>query len=118
MIQRTFQHIPGVGPWREKDLWARGIRTWDDFPLEGAPTCISKKVDLLARTRIEQARDALQRKDLRFLAELIPGREHWRLYNQFAEECALKRMVQSPRPQPWSACSTGQAFMSSCAVEI
>ncbi len=41
MLQRTFQHIPGVGPWREKDLWARGFRTWDDFPAAGTGVAIS-----------------------------------------------------------------------------
>jgi hypothetical protein len=84
MIQRTFQHIPSVGPWREKDLWARGIRTWDDFPTAG--TLISAKTDAAARERIAQAREALANKDLRALAEMFPPREHWRLYPAFAED--------------------------------
>lgn len=87
MLQRTFQHIPGVGPYREKDLWAQGIRTWDDFPEAGtgAPA-ISKKSDGVAREYIAKAREALARRDLRALAELVPSREHWRLYPDFAED--------------------------------
>ena len=30
-LPRTFQLTKGVGPWRERDLWARDIETWDDF---------------------------------------------------------------------------------------
>lgn len=86
MLQRTFQHIPGVGPWREKDLWSRGIRTWDDFPAAGTGVAISKKTDDIARARIAEAREALERRDLRRLAELIPPREHWRLYPPFADD--------------------------------
>ncbi|QSQ28114.1 ribonuclease H-like domain-containing protein [Pyxidicoccus parkwayensis] len=86
MLQRTFQHIPGVGPWREKDLWSRGIRTWDDFPAAGTGVAISKKTDDIARARIAEAREALERKDLRKLAELIPPREHWRLYPAFQDD--------------------------------
>jgi hypothetical protein len=86
MLQRTFQHIPGVGPWREKDLWAQGIRTWDDFPAAGTGVCISRKTDDIARARIAEAREALARKDLRKLAELLPPREHWRLYPEFHQD--------------------------------
>lgn len=86
MLQRTFQHIPGVGPWREKDLWSRGIRTWDDFPAAGTGVAISRKTDDVARARIAEAREALERRDLRKLAELLPPREHWRLYPAFQDD--------------------------------
>lgn len=86
MLQRTFQHIPGVGPFREKELWANGIRTWDDFPEAGTGVAISKKTDDVAREYIARAREALARRDLRTLAQLLPSREHWRLYPEFAQD--------------------------------
>jgi uncharacterized protein len=86
MIRRTFQHIPGVGPWKEKDLWARGICTWDDFPAAGGGIGISNKVDDEARRRILQAKDALAQRSLGQLAALLPPREHWRLYPEFAHD--------------------------------
>ncbi|MBI3182306.1 MAG: ribonuclease H-like domain-containing protein [Myxococcales bacterium] len=89
MIVRTFQHIPGVGPWREKDLWARGIETWDDFPPVGSGAVLSAKQDDAARARIAEAREALAERDLRRLAALIPQREHWRLYPAFASEAVF-----------------------------
>lgn len=102
MLQRTFQHIPGVGPWREKDLWARGIRTWDDFPAAGTGLGISAKADPVARERIERARTALETRDLKTLAELFPPREHWRLYPDFASEAVFFDIetdaAANPRP--------------------
>ncbi|AGC45469.1 hypothetical protein MYSTI_04169 [Myxococcus stipitatus DSM 14675] len=86
MLRRTFQHIPGVGPWREKDLWARGFKTWDDFPAAGEGIAITRKTDDIARERLALGRDALERRDLRRLAELIPPREHWRLYPEFHQD--------------------------------
>jgi hypothetical protein len=86
MLQRTFQFIPGVGPWREKDLWARGIRTWGDFPEPGAGVALSAKSDPVAREHIVRARELLARRDLAGLAALLPPREHWRLYAEFASE--------------------------------
>ncbi|CAM3601966.1 ribonuclease H-like domain-containing protein [Corallococcus sp. ZKHCc1 1396] len=84
MLLHTFQHIPGVGPWREKDLWSKGIRTWDDFPDGGI--VISRKADVIARERIAVAREALARRDLKELARLVPPREHWRLFPEFQDD--------------------------------
>src|SRR5688500_3067029 len=89
MILRTFQHIPGVGPWREKDLWARGIETWDDFPAAGGSVGIAPQADDLARERISQAREALAARDLARLAAMIPARAQWRLYPAFADEAVF-----------------------------
>ena len=89
MLERTFQFIPGVGPYREKDLWARGVRTWADFPAAPTEVIVSKKVDAVAREHIDRARDALARKDLAALAAMIPPREHWRLYPHFADEAVF-----------------------------
>ncbi|HSP81628.1 MAG TPA: ribonuclease H-like domain-containing protein [Myxococcaceae bacterium] len=87
MLQRTFQLIPGVGPWREKDLWARGILSWDDFPTAGV--VLGRKLDDLARRRLEMAREALARRDLKALAAMVPQREHWRLYPEFAHDAVF-----------------------------
>lgn len=89
MLRRTFQLVPGVGPWREKDLWARGFGTWEDFPEEGRGVAISARVDAAVRGRICQVCEALARRDLPALAALIPAREHWRLYPEFSDEVAF-----------------------------
>jgi uncharacterized protein YprB with RNaseH-like and TPR domain len=50
---------------------------------------ISKKVDPRARNQIDLARQALDERDLASLARLVPSREHWRLYAEFAEEAVF-----------------------------
>src|SRR5258708_7545787 len=89
MIRNTFQLVPGVGPWRGKDLWARGILTWDDFPASEPAIGISRRMDARVRLRIEESKVALRDRDLKRLAELIPPREHWRLYAEFQREAAF-----------------------------
>ncbi len=89
-ILHTFQLSKGVGPWREKDLWARGIFVWDDFEAAARKTVVmSKRLDLQMLERIEQARHALAHGDLAKLAGWIPTREHWRLYPTFAHRAAF-----------------------------
>jgi hypothetical protein len=103
LLDRTFQLVSGVGPWREKDLWAQGIRTWSDFPAGSGPVAVSRKVDDELRGRIEQAREAVAEGDLATLAEMIPAREHWRLYSRFASEAVFfdieaEGRTSSPKP--------------------
>ena len=89
-IIRTFQLSKGVGPWREKDLWARGIMTWDDFESSAKKgQVMSKRLDLETLGRIEEAREAVKARDLGRLAGWIPAREHWRLYPAFADQAAF-----------------------------
>ncbi|HEY3448991.1 MAG TPA: ribonuclease H-like domain-containing protein [Myxococcales bacterium] len=84
MIRRTFQLVRGVGPSREKMLWADGFARWDDFPQPGGPVALSEKLDETARGHLGEARRALEAHDLLALATMVPPREHWRLYGEFA----------------------------------
>jgi uncharacterized protein YprB with RNaseH-like and TPR domain len=86
MIRRTFQLISGIGPYRERDLWARGFEQWAQFPREGEEPAVSAKLDPQLREKLALAEEALEARDLHALAALIPPREHWRLYREFADE--------------------------------
>jgi len=79
VIRRTFQLVPGVGPWREKDLWAQGLSDWDAFRARGPAVLGGPLLDALGRA-VDRAEAALQRGDLAALATLLPVREHWRLW--------------------------------------
>lgn len=89
-LPRTFQLTKGVGPWRERDLWARGIATWDDFERAAAQDVVmSTRLDAELLDAIPRARAALAAKDLATLAALVPAREHWRLYGHFVEKASF-----------------------------
>jgi uncharacterized protein YprB with RNaseH-like and TPR domain len=85
MIERTFQHVPGIGPWREKSLWEQGIRTWASFPEAPKKPIVSRAKDPVIREWIAKASETLEADDLPGLATLLPAREHWRLARRFGE---------------------------------
>lgn len=88
MIERTFQFVPGVGPYLEKQLWARGIRDWSLFP-DAGPSVLGGKRDAEARRLIRAATGLLEQRDLAGLAALFPGREQWRLFDSFASDAVF-----------------------------
>lgn len=85
MIERTFQHVPGIGPWRERNLWAQGIRSWEAFPSAPLKPVVSRAKDPMIREWITKAATSLDARDLTGLASLLPAREHWRLMRAFRE---------------------------------
>lgn len=89
-LERTFQLSKGVGPWRERDLWARGLATWADFEAAAARGVVmNARLDEELLAGIRTAREALSDGDLAGLARLVPAREHWRLYGHFLDQAAF-----------------------------
>jgi len=85
VIRRTFQLVPGVGPWREKDLWAHGLPDWDALRAGGESVLGAPLLDELCRA-VNRAEAALGRGDIPALAALLPLREHWRLWPLVREQ--------------------------------
>jgi uncharacterized protein YprB with RNaseH-like and TPR domain len=84
MIERTFQLVKGVGPWREKDIWAKGFPDWAAF-LRAGEVVASEGIDAELKAAIAKASGA----SLAELAAMIPEREHWRLYPRFVDQAAF-----------------------------
>ena len=85
MIRRTLQLVSGIGPWREKDLWARGLESWDAVRSGGAAELGPRlHGELLAA--IDRAEAALDQGDLAGLVRALPARVHWRLWPLVADE--------------------------------
>ncbi len=88
--ERTFQLIKGVGPQRERELWARGLETWADYEQAvEREVVLGDRLDRELREAITRARTALAANSLSELAALIPAREHWRLYGHFPRDAAF-----------------------------
>ena len=88
MIESTFQLAPGVGPYRERQLWAAGVVRWEELPPAPAVT-LSRRLDLRLHQAVAAARAALAAGDTARLAAMLPRRERWRLYPTFAEDAAF-----------------------------
>jgi uncharacterized protein YprB with RNaseH-like and TPR domain len=96
MLCHTFQHIPGLGERRERALWRRGISTWDD--LLAAPQRSGLPATLLhdAEAIIHLSQEALRQGNIYFFAQLLPVREHWRLYGDFQDVTAYLDIETGP----------------------
>lgn len=84
MLTRTFSHLPGVGPKKEKRLWDRGIRSWDRF-IEGAGPGPG---DRLYRDLLCESSRRLAAGEPLYFTKLLPSSEHWRVFTEFRNETA------------------------------
>ncbi len=85
MLRNTFVHLPGVGPQRERSLWEQGILDWERFLAAAQEGQLRRRV---RESTLEVVRDsviALARGDAGFFKPLLPSRETWRLYPEFAD---------------------------------
>jgi uncharacterized protein YprB with RNaseH-like and TPR domain len=96
MLRHTFLHIPGLGERRERYLWRRGIVTWDDLlahpKRSGLPPALLD--DALAMVQLSE--EALRQGNIYFFAQLLPPREHWRLFGEFRQVTAYLDIETGP----------------------
>jgi hypothetical protein len=96
MLRHTFQHIPGLGEGRERALWRRGIETWEELlatpQRSGLPAPLLRE----AQAVIQLSQEALRQGNIYFFAQLLPVREHWRLYGDFRQVTAYLDIETGP----------------------
>lgn len=80
MLERTFIHIPGIGPKTEQTLWGRGIHRWRDFLRHETPV-FSPARDRLIAQDLEVS--LAHRDDIGFFSDRLPSGEMWRLFDGF-----------------------------------
>jgi len=77
MLRSTFLHVPGIGPVRERQLWAEGIRTWDDL-VEREPDSVRGRAILESCARLEAG-------DWRYFDQCLPAAEKWRVFDHLQD---------------------------------
>src|SRR6266853_3152678 len=88
MLQQTFIHIPGVGKRTEEELWAAGIRSWDDADLfEKRFGHVGARLQQKLDDYIPRSREAIKRKNAGFFERLSRVGEAWRIFPEFADRC-------------------------------
>jgi uncharacterized protein len=96
MLRHTFQHIPGLGERRERALWRRGIGTWDDLLANPQQSGLPPALLSDALALIQLSKEALQQGNIHFFTQLLPAREHWRLYGEFQQVAAYLDIETGP----------------------
>jgi uncharacterized protein len=80
MIESSFCFLPGVGRTTERRFWRQGLLTWPDFLSRPAIDRLGPARKVLYDTQIGKAIEQYSGNNARYFGVLLPGREHWRLY--------------------------------------
>jgi uncharacterized protein len=87
MLTRSFLHIPGIGTNTERKLWAAGLVDWNQLPTGNSIKISPKRFETIsAHTR--QSLEHLESGNPNHFADLLPSREHWRLFSHFRSSTA------------------------------
>jgi predicted nuclease with RNAse H fold/uncharacterized protein YprB with RNaseH-like and TPR domain/dephospho-CoA kinase len=80
MLEATFSHLTRISERRERQLWRRGVLSWNDFErsLDRQLRLFDNRDGLLT-----QSRRAMSRGDAEFFAKLLPRREYYRIALSF-----------------------------------
>jgi uncharacterized protein YprB with RNaseH-like and TPR domain len=89
MLERTFVHIPGIGPRTERSLWQCGISGWPealaaDSPVRG----FSPDRWAVLQSYAASSAASLERQDHRYFSGLLPATHHWRAWPRFRPRTA------------------------------
>jgi uncharacterized protein YprB with RNaseH-like and TPR domain len=85
MLQNTFVLLDGVGPQRERSLWARGIDSWKEFLAEARVPGISEDRKSRMDCELIHAHDRLRSLDSLYFASRLPRKEQWRCIGDFRD---------------------------------
>src|SRR5689334_23374433 len=81
MLEYTFQHIPGYGALKERELWNQKIYTWDDFDRRKR---IQLELDLFEPGSIfEESRKKFETEDIAFFAKRLSSFLYYRIAHTF-----------------------------------
>jgi uncharacterized protein len=87
LLERTFLHIPGIGPATERRLWGSGCSDWDCL-LGGLNRFSTGAADKGAiRDEILRSKDSLQRREHQYFQKALGVSEAWRAYSAFRDNC-------------------------------
>jgi len=88
VLRATFQHLPGIGPATEFDLWQSGYRDWRDLLHRTESLGLTSPSRVRLASELARSEQALLERDAGWFARRLPNREHWRLYPTFTAETA------------------------------
>jgi len=88
MIERTLCHLPGISLADEKDLWRKGVGTWDDLLCWAAVFASDDRYDQLKKGVADSQTAVASRKPAFFLKRM-PELEWYRVYHDFPDQFYL-----------------------------
>ncbi len=89
MIREALLHLPGIGPKRCDQLREAGIATWLDLLDRPDALRFPPARWAAVENAILRCEEAVQRRDLPFLAQTFVARDQWRLLGTYYEDAAF-----------------------------
>ena len=85
MLVSSFLIFPRIGEIGERDLWLKGILSWDDLQAQTHLISSSRVQRTIIYDYLERAKRALYGRDGSFFAQRLPQKEYWRIYKEFSD---------------------------------
>ena len=119
MLKYSFRQIKGIGAKRERELWSRGIYSWDDFEHENGSQLRMFNLYSEESDPLYDSRRALEIDDADFFATNLPRQEHHRIALGFPEQTlffdiettGLSRYYDTITLVGWSVGANYQVFI-------
>ncbi|MCG8689201.1 MAG: ribonuclease H-like domain-containing protein [Desulfobacterales bacterium] len=102
MLTHTFCHLQGIGPAKEKQLWDKGITTWEKA-LTGPDNLLQKNKGHSAL--ISESIERLSQGDATFFASRLPSSQQYRLFESFRKN-AVFLDIETTGLSPWDTITT------------
>jgi len=87
MLRNTFCHIPGIGAKSERQLWAAGVRSWQDLA-HGADLPLSPAATQRAVEWAAESERRLAGNDCAYFGEHLAACDEWRMFAEFRHTVA------------------------------
>lgn len=89
MLRATFQHLSGVGPVTEANLWRAGVSDWSELLARRGELGLASGFRGRLERELAASERALVEHDAAWFGHRLSEEEHWRLYPEFACETAF-----------------------------
>ncbi len=87
MLKNSFQHISGIGDKTERELWGSGLLHWQDAAPDNIGKISPRRFETIM-AYIKESAERLENNDPAYFENLLPAKEHWRLFKEFRESTA------------------------------
>ena len=89
MLRNSFIFLEHIGEKTEKNIWAQGISTWEDFLKAEHVKGISDDKKTYYDTQLKKAVTAYAKHDIGHFSYVLPKRQMWRLYPEYGKNAAF-----------------------------
>lgn len=87
MLQNTFLHIPGIGAKTEEQIWGAGLTSWQGVSGPDQYKIPPKRMEAIKK-HTQQSMENISGNNPGYFTDLLPAREHWRLFSEFRHSTA------------------------------